>query len=247
MLKWYGIDLHIHTVLSPCGDWSMTPREIVEKARMEKIDVLAITDHNIVENYPSVKYWGDKMGIFILPGIEIQSREEAHILGIFKDYLSALNFQRELWKYLPNLKNNENLFGIQVVVNDKEEVERVEEKLLATSVSLSIEEILNKVREMEGISILAHIDRPIYSVISTLGFIPESLNYDIIEFSRRGDPIKFFKEHPKLKNKPYIISSDAHYINDIMEPKSFLFLEDFSWDNFLISIKRNNIKNKAEV
>ncbi|MCX7845441.1 MAG: PHP domain-containing protein [Dictyoglomaceae bacterium] len=247
MLKWYGIDLHIHTVLSPCGDWGMTPKVIVERAKVKNIDIIAITDHHMVENYPAVKYWGDKMGVFILPGIEIQSREEAHIVGIFKDYLYALNFQKELWNFLPNLKNDENLFGIQVVVNEKDEVERIEERLLSISVSLSIEEILTMIKKMEGISILAHIDRPVYSVISTLGFIPEYLEYDIIEFSKKVNLQKFLEEQPNLRNKPYIISSDAHYINDIMEPKSFLSLEGFSWNNFLRAIKENNIKNKVEV
>ncbi|MEN2983406.1 MAG: PHP domain-containing protein [Dictyoglomaceae bacterium] len=247
MLKCYGIDLHIHTVLSPCGDWSMTPRAIIERAKMRKINIIAITDHHIVENYPAVKYWGDKMGVFTLPGIEIQSREEAHIVGIFKDYLYALEFQRELWNYLPNLKNNENLFGVQVVVNEKDEVERIEERLLSISVTLSIEEILKMIEKMEGISILAHIDKPIYSVVSTLGFIPESLRYDIIEFSKKVNPTKFLEKYPHLGKKPYIISSDAHYIDDIMEPKSYLILDDFTWDNFLKAFKEKNIKNKVEV
>lgn len=246
-MRCYAIDLHIHTVLSPCGDWSMTPKAIVERAKMKKIDIIAITDHHIVENYPAVKYWGDKMGVSVLPGIEIQSKEEVHIVGIFKDYSCAFNFQKKLWDYLPNLKNDENLFGIQVVVNEKDEVERVEERLLAVSVSLSIEEILNMIKKMEGISILAHIDKPVYSVISTLGFIPESLRYDIIEFSKRGDPKKLFEKYPNLKNKPYIVSSDAHYINDIMEPKSFLNLGNFSWNDFLIAIKENNLKTIVEV
>ncbi|MGB9858188.1 MAG: PHP domain-containing protein [Dictyoglomaceae bacterium] len=246
-MRWYGIDLHIHTVLSPCGDFSMSPKAIVERAKMLNIDIIAITDHHIVENYPAVRYWGEKMGVIVLPGIEIQTKEEVHIVGIFKDYLSALEFQKKIWTYLPNLRNDENLFGIQVVVNENEEVERIEERLLSVSLSLSIEEVIDLIREKNGISILAHLDRPSYSIISNLGFIPETLKYDILELSKRGEPEKFITDFPSLKDKPLIISSDAHFINDMIMPKTFLGLDSFSWENFLRSLKSKKIRYQMEV
>lgn len=246
-MRWYGIDLHIHTVLSPCGDWSMSPKKIVERAKMLNIDIIAITDHHIVENYPVVKYWGDRMGIVVLPGMEIQTKEEVHIVGIFKDYLSALKFQNEIWSFLPNLKNDENLFGVQVVVNEKEEVERIEERFLATSLSLSLKEAINLIRKRNGISILAHLDRPSYNVISNLGFIPEDLEYDVLELSKRGNPEKFLKKFPNLEEKPLIICSDAHFIDDMIKPKTFLGLDNFSWENLLQAFKDKNIKHQMEV
>jgi len=246
-LKWYGIDLHIHTVLSPCGDFSMAPKKIIERAKLNNIDIIAITDHHIVENYPAVKYWGDKMGIIVLPGMEIQTKEEVHVIGIFEDYIYALNFQEYIWKYLPDLKNDENLFGIQVVVNEKEEVERIEERLLSTSINISIENVIDMIRNERGISILAHVDKPVYSIISNLGFIPEFLYYDAIEISRNKSPEKFWQEYPYLRDKPLIISSDAHFINDIMMPMTFIGLNNFSWDGFKDAILNKNIRYKMEV
>jgi hypothetical protein len=38
-LKLYKADMHIHTCLSPCGDWGMSPKRIVEKSLEKKLDI----------------------------------------------------------------------------------------------------------------------------------------------------------------------------------------------------------------
>ncbi|HOJ92999.1 MAG TPA: PHP domain-containing protein [Dictyoglomaceae bacterium] len=241
-MKWYGADLHIHTVLSPCGDWSMSPKAIIERAKDLGIDIIAITDHHIVENYNAVSYWGEMMNIVVIPGMEIQTKEEAHITALFEDYKSALAFQKDMWQYLPDMKNNEEIFGVQVVVNENEEVERVEDKLLATSVNLGLEEVIAKIRKFNGIVNLAHIDRPVFSVLSNLGFIPEDISYDFLELSYRVDIKKFFESNYHLLKDSFIISSDAHFIEDMKVPKTYIGLEEYSIKEVFYSLREKKVK-----
>ncbi|MFN3699854.1 MAG: PHP domain-containing protein [Dictyoglomus sp.] len=246
-MRWVGIDLHIHTVLSPCGDWNMSPKKIIEKAQKVGLEVIGITDHHIVENFPAVSFWGKKAEVVVLPGMEIQTKEEVHVLAIFRDYERAVIFQEIIWRYLPEEKNNEELLGIQVVVNEKEEVERIEDKLLLTSINLSLKEVIRLIKELDGIVILAHIDKPAFSVISNLGFIPENLEFDFIELSRNINLKKFFSNNPRLlskRNKNIIISSDAHYIDDIKEPMTFLKIESKTIEGVFLGLENRFVKLK---
>jgi len=241
-LAWVGIDLHIHSVLSPCGDWSMSPKNIIERVKKMNIGVIAITDHHMVENYPAISFWGERMGVLVIPGMEIQTSEEVHIVSLFEDYDTALKFQKDIFNYLPDTKNREEIFGVQVVVNEKDEVERIEERLLNTSISLNVTDTVKKIKEYGGIIILAHVDRPSFSIISNLGFIPKDLFFDFIELSNKTNHNKFISEHPELKDKKFLISSDAHYLEDIKEPKTFIYLEEFSKKAVFKSLKEKNIK-----
>lgn len=45
-------DLHIHTCLSPCGELAMSPRAVVEAARAAGLDLIAVTDHNMIRTLP---------------------------------------------------------------------------------------------------------------------------------------------------------------------------------------------------
>jgi len=249
-LKWVGVDLHIHTILSPCGDWDMSPKKIVERAKEVGLSVMGITDHHMVENFPAVSYWGKRLGILVIPGMEIQTKEEVHVLALFKDYELAYNFQKKIWNYLPEETNNEDLFGVQVVVNEKDEVERIENRLLLTSIQLSLEEVVNLIKKFGGIVILAHIDKNSFSVLSNLGFIPEGLDYDLLELSKNARVDKFLESNPYLvaKKDSFIISSDAHYIGDIEKPRTFIGLDKLTVESVFTSLKNKIIKiEKVEV
>ncbi|ACK42196.1 MULTISPECIES: PHP domain-containing protein [Dictyoglomus] len=243
-MTWIGVDLHIHTILSPCGDWNMSPKKIVEKAKEIGLGIIGITDHHMVENFPAVSYWGEKMDILVIPGMEIQTREEVHVLGLFKNYSSAYEFQKEIWNHLPDKKNDENLFGVQVVVNEKDEVERIEERLLLTSTNLSLEGVTKLIRKFDGFIILAHIDKPNFSVLSNLGFIPENLDYDLLELSKEVKIEKFLRDNYGLisKKNNFIISSDAHYLDDIKKPRTFIGVEGLTIEDVFFSLKNKIIK-----
>ena len=77
LVRWYKADLHIHTVLSPCSDLTMGPKDIVQKALACNLDMIAITDHNSAQNIDGVLGAAQDTSLFVVPGMEVYSREPA--------------------------------------------------------------------------------------------------------------------------------------------------------------------------
>lgn len=211
----FRADLHIHTVLSPCGDLEMSPANIIKKATEKGLHIIGITDHNTTRHCKLISKLAAQAGLFVLMGAEVTTREEVHCLTFFEndDQLSA--FQAYLEKHLPLFPNNPKQFGYQVVVDEDEQVIDEIEFLLLSALNQSIEQVEEKVHSLEGIFIPAHIDRPSYSVISQLGFIPEKLKIDAFEISPVCKPITILPFLGKQKNISIIRDSDAHYVDQI--------------------------------
>ena len=93
MLKKFKADLHIHSCLSPCSDWAMSPKKIIQKSLEVGLDLIALCDHNSAENAGATMREGNKRGLLVLPGMEICSKEEVHILALFDELDPALEMQ----------------------------------------------------------------------------------------------------------------------------------------------------------
>lgn len=215
-------DFHIHTALSPCGDESMTPNNIVNMALLNDLDAIAITDHNTCENIRAVMKVAEDTEIIIIPGIEIETREEIHIVGLFLDMDRVYNVQSELYNRLPDIKNKSNVFGSQLVLDENDELVKELDKFLMTACTWSLNEVIEIIHENNGIAIPAHIDRPSYSIISNLGMIPQDLNTSIFEISRFSELDKYKKIY---NNYTIIQSSDAHELGYIGIKRNFLEVE----------------------
>ncbi len=201
-----NLDMHIHTVLSPCSDWSMSPKSICEKAKDLNLDVISVTDHNAIQNIPAAIDAGRESGVTVIPGIEMQTREEVHILGYFSDIDRISAFYSEYHLTLPKIKNDPEKNGSQVIVNKDDDVLAECPYFLVVSSELSVEQTIDLIHKHKGIAIAAHVDRKAYSMISQLGFVPKDIELDGIEmFSGR-----IYEE-----NIPKICSSDAHSIDQI--------------------------------
>ncbi len=211
----YRADLHIHTVLSPCGDLEMSPLQIIEKARAKGLDIIGITDHNSTRHCQLVSKLAEPEGIFVLMGAEVTTREEVHCLTFFENNDQLLEFQLYLEKYLPPIPNNTDKFGYQLVVDENETITEQIGNLLISALDQSIGQVEQKVHSLGGIIIPAHIDRPSYSIISQLGFIPEGMLIDGIEISANCELASVAAYLGKHHDKAIIRSSDAHYINQL--------------------------------
>ncbi|MBN1934335.1 MAG: PHP domain-containing protein, partial [Anaerolineae bacterium] len=88
-MRQLSVDLHVHTVLSPCAEVEMIPPLIVQQALEMGLDAIAITDHNCAANVSAVIEAARDSGLIVLPGMEVQSREEVHLLCLF-DALSQV-------------------------------------------------------------------------------------------------------------------------------------------------------------
>ncbi len=103
MLKVYRLDLHVHSCLSPCAELDMHPQRLVEGAVAAGLDAVAVCDHNSTENLPACMNAGSRVALHVIPGIEITSEEEVHILGLLPDLKAAERLQAEVYRALPGI------------------------------------------------------------------------------------------------------------------------------------------------
>jgi PHP family Zn ribbon phosphoesterase len=214
VLKRYAADLHIHTCLSPCGDWEMSPRKIVSASLQAGLDVIAVCDHNSAENAGAVMRQAAGFGLKVLPGMEVCSREEVHLLTLFEDLDSALEMQTAVYANLDG-RNNPDVFGFQVVANENDQVLEENTHLLIGATRLSVQEISLHAHDLHGLCLAAHVDRPAFGIIAQLGFIPQELALDAIEVTYRLPLPEVRRRLAGIRDLPALTSSDAHYLQDI--------------------------------
>ena len=224
MLRAFRCDLHIHTCLSPCADLNMYPSALIEKSIAEKLDVIAVCDHNASENVEYVLTLAKGRPITVLPGMEVSSIEEVHILALFDDLHDLLKLQTIVYEHLPG-KNREDIFGCQAIVNDRDEVEGMNERLLIGATDMPLNDIINHIHLLGGLAIASHIDRPSYSILSQLGFIDPETPFDALEISAATGIKKARRQYPDLSAHAMIQSSDAHLIRDIGRAFSTMILQ----------------------
>jgi PHP family Zn ribbon phosphoesterase len=236
----FRADLHVHTVLSPCGDLEMSPAAIVETAARRGIDILGIADHNSTKHGPLVSKLAQKKGIFVLCGAEVTTREEAHCLAFFENFEILTAFQQYLDRHLPDIKNNPKYFGYQVVLDEEEMIVEEEERLLISGLDQSLDQIEEEVHRLGGLFIPAHIDRPIFSLTSQLGFVPPGIKADALEISRFTTPEQISEQFPWIASYTFIRSSDAHHPDAIGSGITVFEMERRSFDEIRKALHRTD-------
>ena len=210
-------DLHIHSCLSPCGDDEMTPWNLVGMAKVKGLDVIALTDHNTARNLPQAIEAGREYGVGVISGLEVTAREEVHILCYFAKLEDALSFGEIVYQHLPDVANNEKLFGNQILIGaDDAPIGRLE-KLLINATDLSIDEVCALAAEHHGVTVPAHINRTANSMIGSLGLMPLLPQFPVVEVYRALDCPAY-----ATKGRRVLHSSDAHRLQDIAERDFFV-------------------------
>lgn len=221
-MKFY-YDLHIHSDLSPCGNYDMTPNNIVNMAYIKGLSIISVTDHNTAGNIKPIIESGEKLDITVIPGIEVTTREEVHILCYFKHHSYAQQFGNIIYESLPDIKNNELIFGEQNIYNSKDEIVGKLDKLLINASKYTLDEIYNLAHDYHGIIVPAHINKKSNSILGALGFIPLNLKIDFVEiFKAQAVDDKIIKKYKILYN------SDAHQLVDISESENCIELDKAS-------------------
>lgn len=229
-------DLHIHSLLSPCGDLEMTPKHIVDKAVESELKIIGITDHNSTRQVEVVRRLGYQKNIFVMGGVEITSREEVHCLGFFPDHGSLNDFQDFLDAHLPFIPNRDGAFGYQVAVDEQEIILHMEEKLLITALTATLEEIASEVYRLGGIFIPAHIDRAVNSLFGQLGFIPPGLPFDAMGITCYTTENEVRRRFSLPENVTLIKNSDAHYVDDIGKGYSWFTLKECTFEEVRMAL-----------
>lgn len=215
ILRPYLADLHVHTVLSACAEVEMIPPLIVKRAGELALGIIAITDHNSAENAAAVMEAAQGSELSVLPGMEVQTKEEVHLLCLFDALEQVLDWQDVVYAHLPPLKNKPEVFGPQFVVDAPGDFVRHNERLLSTATSLSIEEIVTAVAQRGGLCIAAHIDRPSFSLLANLGFVPPGVPFAAMEITRWANVNELQHQHPSLTGYAFICSGDAHRLEEM--------------------------------
>ena len=228
----YWVDLHIHSCLSPCAEDDMTPNNIVNMAVLKGLDIIAVTDHNSIENVEAVLKAGSNAGLVVVPGMELCTSEEIHLVVLFPDILRAKEFEAMVYDNITN-NNREDIFGTQIIMNSNDEEIGSEERMLSGACGLDTENAIKLVRKLNGVVIPAHVNREAYSMLNTLGAIPEEYAFHYLECSKSCKLDEFINENPELSAYPFIRSSDAHFLWDILETEVSLELEEKSIEALL--------------
>jgi PHP family Zn ribbon phosphoesterase len=239
MLRVFCCDLHIHTCLSPCGDLDMYPNAVVDKAIAEKLDIIAICDHNASENMQFVLKLAEGKPLTVLPGIEITSSEEVHLLALFNTLDDLKNIQDIIYDHLSGT-NREEIFGCQAIVNDLNEVEGFNDRFLLGATKLSLQDIVHHIHRLGGLAIASHIDRESFSVIGQLGFIDPDIPFDALEVTHQTGIRTARLKYPELSHYPFIESSDAHFIKDIGQGITTMFLETGTISELKMAFEHRN-------
>jgi hypothetical protein len=151
----------------------MSPSLLARRARERGVSILALSDHNAALNCPAFAEACAREGLAPLFGIEACSREEVHVLCLFGGLEAALDFGELLATALPGLPNDPERLGDQVVVDVDENVLDQPQSWLGAALALGLDEIGAAAAARGALVVPAHVDRPLFSVSSQLGFLPE--------------------------------------------------------------------------
>lgn len=194
----------------------MIPPLIVAQALSRGISLMAITDHNASANVGAVQRAAAGTGLAVLPGMELQTREEVHLLCLFDTLGQIAAWQAVVEVRMPPLENNIEYFGEQFVVDETGEFIRRETRLLLTSANLSLQEAVEGISQLGGLAIPAHVDRKAFSLMANLGFIPPNVPFDALEISRHLSPAEARQKFPQLGNYPLIQNGDVHRLDEFL-------------------------------
>jgi PHP family Zn ribbon phosphoesterase len=239
-LRRFRADLHIHSCLSPCGELTIYPRKIVERALDQGLDIIAVSDHNTAENAAAVLQVAQGTGLTALPGMELTSEEEVHILGLFESMDEVLHVQEEVFRKLPQVQGNDSFLKDQVIVNKDDEVTGFSPHYLITATQLNVYEIVRLIHQCGGLAIASHIDREAFSIISQLGFIPSNLELDALEISPLLSIPEARAAYKPYAHLPLVRFSDAHRPEEIGRTSTDFLLAAPAFQEIRLALRETN-------
>lgn len=224
-MNWYKADLHIHSVLSPCGSLEMDPDTVMKECKNKKINLISITDHNCVKNSFLYGQAAAEFGIDYFYGIEVQTSEEIHVIVLFDSWQDADVFGSIIYDRLIPLENDPSYFGDQVILGENNEIIGFEKKALINSTDLALDELFILSSDYNGFAFPAHVDAESFSIISQLGFIPKNISSNVLGITAKCEVRKLLQKHPFLKDYRFIRNSDSHYPEQIGSGFSMLYFD----------------------
>lgn len=229
-MKHFRVDLHIHSLLSPCGDLDMCPRTIVNESLARGLDAIAVADHNATMQIAAVQRLAARCGLAVIPAVEITTREEAHMVAFFPTVEVAASFQNYLDSHIVRVENVPEKFGDQVWVDEHNNICGEVEWYLNSALDRSVDDIAARVKSLSGLVVAAHVDRASYSLIGQLGFISPALSLDALEYNSIPRMENILRSNGYLNRYTHYTASDAHFPHLIGTNPSWLNAEEPTFD-----------------
>ena len=221
----YYYDFHIHSCLSPCADDDNTPNNLAGMGTLNGLNIMALTDHNTCKNCPAFFKAAKKQGIIPIAGMELTTAEDIHIIFLFENLDSAMEFDNLVESKRFLIKNKIEIFGNQLIMDGEDNIIGREENLLINATSITVDECVDLAKQFGGICYPAHIDRDANGIIAILGTVPEDCGFKAIEFYDR-EKIDFYIENHPIKNCQILIGSDAHHLWDLRDKDAYFLIDD---------------------
>ena len=221
----YYYDLHLHSCLSTCGDMDMTPNNITNMAALLGLDIIALTDHNTCRNCEAAMRAGESNGVVVIPGMELTTSEDIHVVCLFPTLESAMAWDEYVDSHRIKIRNRPEIYGRQVMMNDRDEETGGIEHLLLPATDIGVMNVSGLVRDFGGVSYPAHIDRDSLSILSVLGEIDPYCGFATAEIWDISREEELKRLHPILRMMNIVTSSDAHYLENMREAQNTLELE----------------------
>jgi PHP family Zn ribbon phosphoesterase len=231
-------DLHMHSCLSPCADADMTPGNIVGMAKLKGLDVIALTDHNTCGNCEAAVKIGERLGILVLPGMELCTAEDIHVVCLFEKLAGALEFSKYVYSRLPDIKNRPDIYGEQTLTDELDAVRGSEPRLLLNAAELGVNQVTKVAERFGGCVYPAHVDRPANGIMGILGSIPPEASFTSAELSPVCDQNSFLIDNPEIASYRIFRDSDAHYLWQISERENCIVLPELTARGLIELVKR---------
>jgi predicted metal-dependent phosphoesterase TrpH len=211
------IDLHVHTTAS---DGSLTPREVVRRAKALGLKAIAVTDHDTVAGVEEALEEGILCGLEVIPGIEISvdvTKGTCHLLGYFIDYKDEDLLKRLL--FIQRAREERNLKMLQ--------------KLKALGIDLTLEEV--KAQAKDG-----QICRPHFALAMIKKGYVSSVDEAFERFLKKGGPayVEKFRLSPEEAIRMILQSKGI----PVLAHPFTLELEKEEFETFLKELKQHGLK-----
>ncbi|MFW6149628.1 MAG: PHP domain-containing protein [Atribacterota bacterium] len=238
------IDLHIHSSLSACGADEMSPFFILKQALEKGLNIISITDHNTIEHSLLACKISQKENIKVIPGTELTTREEVHLLAYFDEVSALIELDKLVNRLLPKIDNKPEFFGYQVLYDQHGDIFDLDNKLRQTAINIGLEQLVEEIHRLNGLAIPAHVDKNRFSLLRQLGFIDEKSAFDAVEVSKYKWNKNKYQLGDTLFGFPVICGSDSHYPDDIgmfyMKTEDDRIMDCISFKKYLKEKKHEN-------
>ena len=229
----YYYDLHIHSCLSPCADNDNTPNNLVGMGVLAGLQIMALTDHNTCRNCPAFFEAAKRQGIIPVPGMELTTAEEIHMVCLFPTLEEAMAFDGEIDRRRIRVRNRADIFGDQLITDGDDQVVGTEEFLLSNATTVSVEESVTLTAAFGGVCYPAHIDREANGIIAVLGGLPDSPPFPCVEL-HDGEREAEYRARFLRPDTRVVVGSDAHFLWDVRDKQYALEIPDEPYSSALV-------------